>query len=306
MRIQRALVVYRKSLYQIYVEEHAEHSIRRAIRRRDQIALGLRRGHEENQRALASVESILNRLGIEAVVRWRAHVRSAKSFDLVISVGGDGTLLDTSHRIQDGPPLLGVNSDPERSVGALCCGTVQDLPRLLHQLSEGSLRPRKVTRLRLQLDGREVLGPVLNDVLFAHACPAGLSRFDLAQVPRSLALEAHSGHDGAEFRHFRGSGIWVSTAMGSTAAIHSAGGTPMRTTSRQLQYWVREPYLMPSSPPRSAHRGRVRPDQALVLINRTRQGMLWADGAHRALSLQYSQQVVIDRHPSDLLLVRGC
>jgi hypothetical protein len=32
--------------------------------------------------------------------------------------------------------------------------------------------------------------------------------------------------------------------------------------------------------------------------------MLWADGAHRQLPLKYSQQVLIDRHPCDLLLVR--
>lgn len=34
--------------------------------------------------------------------------------DLVISVGGDGTLLQASHFLDDSVPIVGVNSDPTR------------------------------------------------------------------------------------------------------------------------------------------------------------------------------------------------
>lgn len=34
--------------------------------------------------------------------------------DLVITVGGDGTLLHASHFMDDSIPVLGVNSDPTR------------------------------------------------------------------------------------------------------------------------------------------------------------------------------------------------
>ena len=39
------------------------------------------------------------------------------AFDLVITVGGDGTFLEASHHIKANTPILGVNSDPQRSVG---------------------------------------------------------------------------------------------------------------------------------------------------------------------------------------------
>jgi len=159
-------------------------------------------------------------------------------------------------------------------------------------------------RMRARVDGREVLGPILNDALFANACPAGLSRFDLVVLPAAGAEDSHSGHDGGAFRQHRGSGLWISTPMGSTAAIRSAGGRPMPPGSRSLQYVVREPYRPPGSSERVARRGSVPPGQTLVLVTRMRQGMLWADGAHRRLALGYSQQVLIDRHPSDLQLVR--
>ncbi len=303
MKLQRVLVIYRKSLYQIYVEEHAEHSVKRALRRRDSVALALRQSHDANRAALDATLQVLEQRGVEAVVRWRAHVRSTRAFDLVLSVGGDGTLLDISHRIVDGTPLLGVNSDPERSVGALCAADAATLPRLLDELAAGRLRPRRVTRIRVRVDGEEVLGPTLNDVLVAHACPAGLSRFDLALVPAEQAAASHSGYDGAEFRPCRGSGIWVSTAMGSTAAIHSAGGAVLPPSSRDLQYLIREPYRRPGAPRPGTPRGRVTPEHALVLVSRIRQGMIWSDGAHRRRTLGYSQQLMIDRHPSELTLV---
>lgn len=70
---------------------------------------------------------------------WEAQV------DLVISVGGDGTVLSASHFLGDNIPLVGVNSDPtraeeksstkrtdeRRSFGALCLCTALDVERLL-------------------------------------------------------------------------------------------------------------------------------------------------------------------------------
>lgn len=70
---------------------------------------------------------------------WEAQV------DLVIAVGGDGTVLSASHFLGDNIPLVGVNSDPtraeeksstkrtdeRRSFGALCLCTALDVEREL-------------------------------------------------------------------------------------------------------------------------------------------------------------------------------
>lgn len=50
-------------------------------------------------------------------VDWKPVFRSdlsqpIRDVDLVITVGGDGTLLQASHFIDDSVPVLGVNSDP--------------------------------------------------------------------------------------------------------------------------------------------------------------------------------------------------
>ena len=44
-----------------------------------------------------------------------------KDLDLVISLGGDGTFLKTASMVKDSSiPILGINTDPQRSVGCLC------------------------------------------------------------------------------------------------------------------------------------------------------------------------------------------
>lgn len=50
-------------------------------------------------------------------VEWKSIVRKnlsqpIRDVDLVVTVGGDGTLLQGSHFIDDSVPVLGVNSDP--------------------------------------------------------------------------------------------------------------------------------------------------------------------------------------------------
>lgn len=304
LSIERVLIVHRKSLYQIYIEEHKERAVQQALRRRDPAALAIKQSHRTHAAAVASIQQTLDRRGIEVVCRWRAHERSTRNFDLVISLGGDGTLLDTARRVRGRTPLLGINSDPGRSVGALCSGGAEGLPSILDALTSGQLRPRRINRIRVRVDGEEVLGPVLNDVLFAHVCPAGLTRFDRAIVEAERALETLPTAVPSPFRPYRGSGIWVSTAIGSTAAIRSAGGRAMVPGSRRLQMLVREPYVPLGQPRPEGLHGYVGPGQALVLINRLRRGMLWADGPHRALAVHYGQQVVLDNHPDPLRLVR--
>jgi NAD+ kinase len=306
LRLDRVLVVFKKSLYQIYVLEHRDASVRRALRRKDPAAQRMARSHRAQERALELVRKTLDRRGVDLTVRWRGTLRNTKGYDLVIAVGGDGTLLDTAHRIEDDTPLLGINSDPETSVGRLCAATADELDNTLEAITGGRIRLQPLGRIRVRVDGRPVLGPCLNDVLFAHRSPAEMSRFELAGPVAGEQVEGlRSGAPGLDWTSTRNSGLWVCTATGSTAAMRSAAGQAMRPRSLRLQFRVREPYL-PLEDARTAPLGGfVARGQALVLVNRMRSARLWGDGVHRRARIEYGQVIVLDPHPVPLRLFRG-
>lgn len=65
--------------------------------------------------AINFCQAILRKKSVE----WKAVLRNNLSppindVDLVVTVGGDGTLLQASHSLDDKVPVLGVNSDPTR------------------------------------------------------------------------------------------------------------------------------------------------------------------------------------------------
>ena len=301
MQIDRVLIVHKKSLYKLYVEEHHSGAVLRAIDRGDHRARLLVQTHETQQRGLEQIVPALEQRGLRVAVRWRGNVRSLRGYQLVIAFGGDGTLLDISHRIENNTPLLGINSDPTISVGALMAGNADELPRLLDELSAGRLRPTAVTRIRLRVDGTPVLSPCLNDVLYAHVSPAEMTRYEMGVLPRE---EAEAMEPDGRLDYRRSSGLWIATGAGSTAAVRSAGGRVMSPGSRKLQYVIREPYIPPATPPRrGAHYGWVEPGQVLVLASRVRRGMLWADGSHHRQRVAYGQTILVDAHPQSLQLV---
>jgi NAD+ kinase len=84
----------------------------------DPLALSLKRSRQTHLRAIETLQVVLDRLGISARFVWLTDRVDSTGFDLVIALGGDGTVLHASHQI--GPtPMLAINSAPEHSVGYL-------------------------------------------------------------------------------------------------------------------------------------------------------------------------------------------
>ena len=147
---------------------------------------------------------------------------------MVIAVGGDGTFIEASRRIGT-QPILGVNSDPERSVGHYCSTTIDTFAAVFDNYCNGQVPPLPLNRLSLKLDGVPLEMTAINDLLIAHHRPAAFSKYIITIDDLS---EDHSG-----------SGIWISTAMGATGAVVPAGGQQMPPHSPDLQYRPRELYL---------------------------------------------------------------
>uniref|UniRef100_A0A3Q2P365 NAD(+) kinase n=1 Tax=Fundulus heteroclitus TaxID=8078 RepID=A0A3Q2P365_FUNHE len=83
----------------------------------------------------------------EEVVRWA---------DAIISAGGDGTMLLVASKVLNkDKPVVGVNTDPERSEGHLCLPVryTHAFPEALDKLSRGEFRWLWRQRIRLHLEG---------------------------------------------------------------------------------------------------------------------------------------------------------
>jgi NAD+ kinase len=244
----------------------------------------------EHELTAAALLEALARLGVTPLTvsvdaldaEARSRIAGAR---LVVSLGGDGTLLAASHFVT-GAALLGVNSAPLSSVGYMSIARRANVARLLARIASGALRPQPVARLEIELAG-EVLPPALNDVLLAHEQPAATSRYRL--------------HLGRQAESHRSSGLWVATAVGSTAGIRSAGGRTMPLGDRRLQFRARELYRAHGRGAR-LESGFVEQGRRLVVESAMEAGWLFVDGSRLAVRFPFGARATFRAARQPLLL----
>eukprot|EP00897_Mesotaenium_endlicherianum_P009839 jgi/Mesen1/8884/ME000535S08195 len=260
--IKKLLVIAKRSAYDMYVGHHNNPHLQALLRSNDQ---NMMERHAAHQKALATCHELLDRWKLQWVSVRRDELQgSISGVDLVLSVGGDGTVLEASHFLGHQIPLLGVNSDPTsptevaskqaeydatRSTGHLCAATSDTLPLILEEILAGHRECVEVARIATSVGGGP-MPPALNDVLAAHPNPAAVTRCSyqiLKEQPQpsgspaaeTLPQDSDPGSPttpASPLVHSRSSGLRVCTATGATAAMRSGGGRPMAALSRELQF----------------------------------------------------------------------
>lgn len=128
--------------------------------------------------------------------------------DLIVTVGGDGTVLKTSMSIPEPEtPILAVNMGRR---GYLTEVEPSKAKRAVELFMKGKCRLEKRTKLAVHLNGTHVVD-ALNELVVASGSP-------------SKMLDLRLAVDSEPLLEFRGDGLIVSTATGSTAYALSAGG----------------------------------------------------------------------------------
>ena len=128
--------------------------------------------------------------------------------DLIVTVGGDGTVLKTCMSIPDPEtPILAVNMGRR---GYLTEVEPNKAYKAIRFFMDGKCWLERRTKLAVHLDGRHVVD-ALNELVVS----SGSS---------SKMLDLLLGVDSQQLVKFRGDGVIVSTATGSTAYSLSAGG----------------------------------------------------------------------------------
>jgi NAD+ kinase len=155
-----------------------------------------------------------------------AHARA----DVVIVVGGDGTILRTIQQIHTPIPVLGINWG---EVGFLADLEQGEALEYVKKLPRGFPVEERM-RISLFRD-KEPLGSALNEALIVTTRPAKMLRF-------SIII------DGVVAEQFRADGLLISTPTGSTAYAMSAGGPIVDPRIQGFLLVPLAPYLLSSRP----------------------------------------------------------
>lgn len=160
----------------------------------------------------------------------RYNLKKAK---LVIAFGGDNHFLYLSQFITN-QLLVGINSDPTRSEGALSSFTALEIPQFLKKIQQGDYQVEYWQRLRVRLNNRRLDTLATGDIFFGESERKMMSRYVL------------------EFKGQReeqkSSGLIVSTGAGSTCWRDSAirylysEGDSFPRTAKVAKFLTTEPY----------------------------------------------------------------
>jgi NAD+ kinase len=211
--------------------------------------------------------------------------------DLLITVGGDGTVLRAARAVVPHDTLLlGVN------MGRLGFLTELDAARALERLPEiiagaGRVEERSMLHAEIvrpgsaQGDERAARHDALNDVV-------------IGRVTLGRTVQVSVRVDGVTAADFRADGVIVATATGSTAYSLSAGGPVLPPESREMLLTPLAPHLVPNN-------SLVLPAEAIVEVQLAagQQATFSVDG-ERDLDLMSGETVRVTVGPHRARFVR--
>jgi len=285
---KKVLLVYKKSAYSIYFMERKiqltrgpKANVQKEIKR-------FKKAHDEHYASLEKVERILSKHGIEYTKCSRGRKINYAKYDLIITLGGDGTFLEVSRNIKD-QVIIGVNSAPSFSVGKLCTGNAKNFEIMIRRITGKKFTLDHWPRLRLELEGHVRPIDCVNDILISHSNPAAVSRYYLKI--------------GNVKEEQRDSGLWIATAAGSSGAIKSAGGRSFKNEEQKMQYMPRELYYGFSKNYRLKG-GVLSAGRRVTVTSLMRSGMIYIDGTHYELKFPFNTTLNVAFSPNSLTTIK--
>ena len=177
--------------------------------------------HDES---LAQLEAILEKMKtthqLRVELRARERVRRADFIgrDLVVVLGGDGTLTSISHNIDESTPVMGVNSHPvsldaNGSVGFYMDSTLKTFAEDFSAALRGEAIENDLPRLRAIIDStsgnRYTTDPAMNELLIANTHQYAPSKYHLRRGEKNTKQQS----SGLIFSTWLGQGAWFAHSL---------------------------------------------------------------------------------------------
>lgn len=207
-----------------------------------------------------------------------------KLFDLMICVGGDGTILDTVGLIRDSDiPVLGLNTG---RMGFLAPLDFEFLNTALFNIEKGNFL----------IESRSLLQIESSEILFDYNI--GLNDFVIHKKETSSMIVVHTYLNGEFLNSYWADGLIVSTPTGSTGYSLSCGGPIIFPRSNNF-------IITPIAP----HNLNVRPvvvndDYVISFEIEGRAVSYMASIDSRSRSISSDTQIAVKKAPHNLNLIR--
>ena len=165
---------------------------------------------------------------------WKNTLKeeNVREFEFVISVGGDGTALSSSHFLTT-QKLLAVNSSPKTSEGAITTTHLDNITEKLDEIAEQKFKIERLERIEVSINGKKQTPIALNEVFIASNRAYLISKYLIKYNGKGINIEENQ----------YSSGLIFSTGTGSTAWFKSAGGEKFSPEVKHIKMIVREPFI---------------------------------------------------------------
>lgn len=210
-----------------------------------------------------------------------------KNSSLIVTFGGDGTLLSVARHAPSTVPILGVNMG---TLGFLTEVSLEEFPAMLERVLAGDYTAEP----RVTFDVR-VHGPEHDHRTYRVLNDATINKSALARIIEMKVTVA-----GKFVSSFRADGLIVSTPTGSTAYNLSAGGPIVYPTMEAV-------VITPICPHMLTHRPIIVPDDLdieVAVVTRNQEIFLTLDG-QEGLPLTEYDRVCVRKSKETVLLIES-
>jgi len=251
------------------------------------IGVIVKRASDEARAAAAGLDQWLKKRGLEVFIDEQEMDKNSSGpgpgtslppdLDLVVVLGGDGTLLHAARAVRKtGAPLLGVNLG---GLGFLTEIGLIDLYPTLDQVLQGGYTVE--SRMMLAVEVRRLNEIIAREVVLNDAV---INKAALARI-----LELKVRINGQDLTTFRADGLIISTPTGSTAYNLSAGGPIVHPVQETI-------ILTPICPFTLTNRPLILPETAEIQVE--------MDPKASDMVLTLDGQVYYNLEPGDLVQVQ--
>ena len=199
------------------------------------------RGRPDDILAVKKLSDFISERGVEVLIgedtARKLNVKGTKIEDmndanLIICVGGDGTILRTLHFLRQSIPILGVNMG---GLGFLTEVQPSDVFGVLEKILAGNYEVEEEERLSVSISTQERIPFAMNEAVVITSKPGKMLHFAILV-------------NGEEFERLRADGVIFATPTGSTAYAMSAGGPIVDTGVKAMIVVPIAPFKLSARP----------------------------------------------------------